>query len=109
MIAVREFLDANLRSPFGKWFASLDGVAAARVRAYLTRVREGNFSNVKSVGAGVSEITMDFGSGYRVYIGQDGEELIILLGGGKKSRQQNDITAAKAAWLEYKSTKKREK
>jgi putative addiction module killer protein len=65
---------------------------------------KGNFSNVKSVGAGVSEITMDFGPGYRVYFGQDGDTLVILLGGGSKARQQDDIKAAKAAWARYKHT-----
>jgi putative addiction module killer protein len=66
----------------------------------------GNFSNAKSVGAGVLEFRIDFGPGYRVYFGHDGETLVILLTGGTKKRQQRDILAARAFWLDYKQTKR---
>jgi len=65
----------------------------------------GNFSQSKAVGEGVSELRMDFGPGFRVYFGKDGEQLVILLGGGSKRRQQADIEAAKALWKEYKQRK----
>jgi putative addiction module killer protein len=84
----------------------LNAVAAARVTVALTRLGQGNFSNVKSVGAGVYELKIDFGPGYRIYFGKDGERLVILLGGSAKKRQGAAIGTAKAAWDEYKRRKK---
>lgn len=75
----------------------------------VARMGQGNLSNVKSVGSGVLEYRIDYGPGYRVYFGRDGEELVILLIGGTKTRQQKDIEAAKAFWLDYKSRKNIEK
>lgn len=68
----------------------------------LTRLAIGNFSNAKGVGSGVFEFRVDFGPGYRVYFGKDGERLVILLGGGTKKRQQHDIETALAVWQDYK-------
>ena len=86
-ITLREYLDDVGRSPFGRWFDSLDAPAAARVTTALARVVQGNFSNVKGVGTGVFEYRIDFGPGYRVYLGKDGGALVILVGGGTKKRQ----------------------
>jgi putative addiction module killer protein len=69
----------------------------------------GNVSNVKALGSGVSEYKLDFGPGYRIYIGQDGEKLILLLGGGTKARQQKDIADAKTLWAKYKRMKRMER
>ncbi len=66
----------------------------------------GNFSNVKGVGSGVYECRIDFGLGYRIYFGKDGTRIVILLGGGTKQRQQNDIELAIARWEDFKRTKK---
>jgi putative addiction module killer protein len=92
-------------SPFGIWFNGLDAVAAAKVTAALYRLEQGNFSNVKAVGKGVSEYRIDFGPGYRIYFGQEGGKVIILLGGGFKKTQKRDIRTAQALWAEYKSNK----
>jgi putative addiction module killer protein len=100
-IEIQEFLDASGRSPFARWFDGLNAVAAARVAVALTRLSQGNFSNVEGVGAGVYELKMDFGPGYRVYFGKDGERLVILLGGSAKKRQGAAIAAAQATWAEY--------
>jgi putative addiction module killer protein len=70
---------------------------------------QGNLSNAKSVGAGLQEYRINFGPGYRIYFGRDGELLVILLGGGTKARQQDDIHRAQALWSEYKRRKKEEK
>ena len=105
MIELREYLDSLGRAPFSRWFNRLDAVAAARVAVALQRMQEGNLSNAKSVGEGVSEYRIDFGPGYRVYFGRDGVSLIILLSGGTKKRQQADITAAKEYWADYKARK----
>ena len=69
-------------------------------------MEQGNFSNVTGVGAGVFEHSIDFGPGYRIYFGRDGERLIILLGGGSKKRQQRDIDQAIERWQDYKQRKK---
>ena len=69
----------------------------------------GNFSNVKGVGSGVYECRIDFGPGYRIYFGKDGARIVILLGGGTKQRQQNDIKLAIARWEDFKRTKKQQR
>lgn len=74
----------------------------------LDRLERGNFSVAKGVGSGVFELRLDFGPGYRVYFGKDGERLVILLGGGTKKRQQADIDTAIAHWKEYKQRKREE-
>ena len=66
------------------------------VATAVHRMEQGNFSNVKGVGAGVYEYRIDFGPGYRIYFGKDGDRLVILLAGGTKKRQDADITAAKS-------------
>lgn len=96
-------------SPFAGWFSALDAHAAAKVTAALYRLEQGNFSNVKSVGKGVSEYKIDFGPGYRIYFGQEGGELVILLGGGVKKTQEKDIYTAQTLWAEYKQIKARKK
>ena len=105
MIDVREYLDPTGRSPFAAWFDSLHAEAAAKVATAITRISRGNFSNVQGVGAGVLEYKLDYGPGYRVYFGKDGETLVILLGGGTKKRQQRDISTALASWQDYKRKK----
>lgn len=106
MIDVLEYLDSLGRSPYSKWFNSLNAQAAAKVTITVIRLAQGNFSNVKGVGSGVYECTINFGPGYRIYLGKDGERLIILLGGGTKKRQQKDINAAASLWQDYKQRKK---
>lgn len=77
--------------------------AKARVFARLERVKLGLLGDCKAVGDGVSELRIDFGPGYRVYFGQDGATLVILLAGGSKATQRKDIAAAKRRWREYRS------
>jgi len=78
---------------------------AAKITTAVTRISLGNFSSVESIGSGVFEYKLDFGPGYRIYFGKDGEALVILLGGGTKRRQQRDINAALANWRDYKRRK----
>jgi putative addiction module killer protein len=106
MVDVREYIDRNGRSLYAEWFDSLNAQAAAKVAIAVTRIGQGNYSNVKSVGSGVHEYQVDFGPGYRVYFGRDGERLVILLGGGTKKRQQKDIDEAIARWQDYKDRRK---
>ena len=67
----------------------------------IARLEQGNLSNVKGVGEGVLEYRINFGPGYRVYFGRDGETLVILLTGGTKKRQQRDIQTAIGLWTDY--------
>jgi putative addiction module killer protein len=105
VIGIREYLDVSGRSPFADWLSDLNAPAAAKVNTALRRISLGNFSDVKSVGTGVLEYRLDFGPGYRIYFGKDGEQLVILLGGGTKKRQQNDIAIAIHLWKDYKQRK----
>ncbi|MDE0661784.1 MAG: type II toxin-antitoxin system RelE/ParE family toxin [Gammaproteobacteria bacterium] len=108
MFEIGEFVDARGNSPFGRWVDGLDRHASARVAMALYRMEMGNLSNAKGVGGGVLEYRIDFGPGYRIYFGRDGDALIILLGGGTKARQRRDIEAAVALWREYRRNKRRE-
>ena len=103
---IREFLDDRGGSPFADWFDDLDAQAAAKITVALTRMERGNLSNAKAVGAGVQEYRIDWGPGYRVYFGRDGDTLIILLCGGTKRRQQDDIAEAQANWAAYERRKR---
>ena len=104
-VEILEYQDPAGTSPFARWFAGLNATAAARVTVAVMRLGRGNYSNVKGVGAGVYEYKIDFGPGYRVYFGKDGERIVILLGGSTKKRQSDAIAAAQAAWAAYKRAK----
>ena len=108
MIEIRQYIDLLGRCPFDRWFEKLNDDAKARITVSLDRLERGNFSAAKPVGAGVSELRLDFGPGYRVYFGKDGERLVILLVGGTKKRQQADIETAKTIWQEYKQRRREE-
>lgn len=88
--------------PFEEWLASLtDRKAAAAVRARIARCRAGNLGHCRPVGHGVSEMKIDFGPGLRVYFGEVGRTIVILLCGGVKKSQKRDIEAAQAYWADY--------
>jgi putative addiction module killer protein len=87
--------------PFSEWISSLkDARAVGIVRARLNRIRLGNFGDSKPVGEGVEELRIDFGPGYRVYLGRLGSLVVILLCGGSKKSQAKDIMNAKKYWKE---------
>jgi putative addiction module killer protein len=106
MPEIRYYVASGGRQPFATWFADLDSVARAKVTRAIARLEQGNVSSVKSVGEGVLEYRIDFGPGYRVYFGRDGEALVILLTGGTKRRQQRDLDAAHVYWRDYKQSKR---
>jgi putative addiction module killer protein len=90
--------------PFRNWRSELrDRVARALVDARITRFRKfGHAGNAKPVGDGVMELKFDLGPGYRIYYAVSGTEVILLLCGGRKGRQQEDIDMAKKYWKEFK-------
>jgi putative addiction module killer protein len=102
MVEVRYFVAENGQSPFVLWRSALDPIARARVTAAIVRIGQGHLSAVKPVGGGVYEYKIDFGPGYRIYFGRDGEALVILLTGGTKKRQARDIGTAITFWASYK-------
>ncbi len=102
---VLEYQEVAGRRPFATWFNRLDPQAAAKVAIAVTRLELGNVSNVKGIGGSVFECRVDFGPGYRIYFGRDGDDIVILLGGGTKKRQQHDIETAQARWSDYKRRK----
>jgi putative addiction module killer protein len=104
VIKVLEYIRADGSNPFKIWFDDLDAQAAAKVATLTLRLEMGNSSNVKWIGT-IGEYRIDWGPGYRLYLGRDGEALIILLFGGTKRRQQADIERAKALFAEYKARK----
>ena len=101
----RELLEyeiENGRCPFSEWLDGLKDIAArAIIRKRLNRIRMGNFGNTRSVGEGVFELKIDFGPGYRVYYGLDGDTLVVLLCGGDKGSQEIDIRKANEYWQDY--------
>lgn len=101
-----EYVRDDGHCPFAEWLKSLDDRAAAKVATALDRMQNGNFGDHKSVGGGVIERRIHHGPGYRIYFGRDGDKLVVLVGGGTKSRQSSDIKNAQETWAEYKATKK---
>ena len=99
------YRDPNGREPYTKWLESIQELEAQeRIQTRLYRVEEGNLGDYRSVGDGVFELRFRFGPGYRVYFGQIGNTIVLLLCGGDKSSQTRDIKQAKAYWQEYKES-----
>lgn len=94
---------ADGRSPFDDWISGLRDLAA-RLKIYvrIDRAEKGNLGNHRFLGGGLLELKIDFGPGYRVYIGLHGEQLIVLLCGGDKSTQDRDIASAREYWEDWK-------
>ena len=96
-----KYRTANGRVPFDEWIKGLgDGRGRGIIRIRINRVEVGNFGDCDPVGDGVFELKIDFGPGYRVYFGEDGDK-VILLGGGDKSTQPTDIKRAQERWRDY--------
>lgn len=98
MIEIQIFETLEGKRPFEDWFESIDRHAKRRVQVALDRLEAGNTSNLKGLGGGISELKISFGAGYRVYLAQQGKTIVILLNGGTKKRQSDDIAEAKSLW-----------
>lgn len=104
---VRVYMEASGGIPFTKWLAKItDPSAKDRIFARLLRSRTGNFGDWKAVGSGVNELRINYGPGYRIYFGREGDRIIILLAGGTKRKQNDDIEKAKRHWRDYQATKR---
>ena len=106
MIQVVRYISSSGVDYFGSWFEKQTLETRARIQARIDRVELGNFGDHRSVGGGVFELRVHWGSGYRVYYGRDGDLLVVLLAGGAKKRQAQDIERAIRNWNEYKQEKR---
>ena len=92
----------SAKKPFLEWLNSLrDKSVSKRIAARLDRLEEGNLGDCRNLSDGISELRLQFGAGYRIYFGLDGEHIVILLNGGDKSSQAADIEKAKQYWADY--------
>ena len=88
--------------PFEIWLESLrDRQARVRIKRRLDRVEMGNLGDYKPVGSGVMELRIDYGQGYRIYFAQAGATIVLLLFGGDKNTQNQDIIKAKHYWVDF--------
>lgn len=99
---IQNYVKPDNSSPFEDWYNSLrDNKAKNRIQLRLDRIQQGNLGDYRSVGEGVFEFIIDYGPGYRVYFGQIGSIIVLLLCGGDKSTQDRDIRKAKEYWADY--------
>ena len=99
---VQYYRTPNGRQPFIQWFESIrEKNTQNRIDKRLERLEDGNFGDCQSVGEGVFELRLHFGPGYRIYFGQIGDRLVLLLCGEDKASQARDIKLAKTYWREY--------
>ena len=100
------YADSNGREPFTKWLNRLrDSEGRYGILKRIHRLEQGNCGDCEPVGEGVSELRIFFGPGYRVYFGEHGNNIVVLLCGGGKDSQKNDIQQAKEYWKDYKNEK----
>jgi putative addiction module killer protein len=96
------YRDDSGKEPFTIWLNTLrDATTRRRILKRLLRVENGHYGDYQAVGGGVYELRFFFGPGYRVYFGEDGNTVVVLLTGGDKSSQSRDIDQAQAYWKRY--------
>ena len=99
------YRDPNGQAPYIEWFESIQDLKTrTRIQDRIDRIESGNLGDYKPIGDGVFELRFRSGPGYRIYFGQVGNTIVLLLCGGDKSSQSRDIERAKSYWQEYKET-----
>ena len=102
-VEIRAYETEDGKVPFDEWFTSIrDGSTRARIETRIDRLSLGNFGGCSTAKEGVIELCIDFGPGYRVYFGREGNALVVLLWGGKKDTQDADMKLAREYWRDYK-------
>ena len=105
---VRAYLDSRGLSPFNRWLDTLRDIRTQQViLARVSRLRLGNYGDWKRIGPSLVELRINYGPGFRIYLGELGDFFIILLCGGDKSSQRGDLAKAKEYWNDYKTAKKK--
>ncbi len=106
-ITIEYYITDTGKAPFEDWLENLDKHIRAIMRSRLVRILLGNFGDCHPLqdAKGISEIHFDFGAGYRIYYGKQGNHIVILLIGGDKATQARDIEKAKRYWRDYKETR----
>ncbi len=100
---VTVYQDENGKEPFTDWLNDLrDQKGRRAILKRIGRLEQGLYGDCEPVGEGVSELRIFLGPGYRVYLGEEGDNIVVLLSGGDKGSQDRDIKAAKEFWKEYK-------
>ncbi|MES2608326.1 MAG: type II toxin-antitoxin system RelE/ParE family toxin [Pseudomonadota bacterium] len=94
------YKDITGKEPFVNWLETQDKISQIRIRKRIARIEIGNLGDYKAIDSGVFELRFFFGSGYRVYFGMLGDTAVILLCGGDKSSQEQDIKKAISYWKE---------
>ena len=99
---IQRYITSDGKVPFAEWFDALrDSRAKANIEARFERVKLGNLGDYRSVGQGVCELRIKYGSGYRIYFGQIGSTIVLIFSGGDKSTQDEDIPIAIEYWRDY--------
>lgn len=107
MYQVIEYLTSDGKDPYRDWITGLaDRRTQARILTRINRMESGNFGDHKPIAAGVWELRIDWGPGYRVYYALAGKRLVLLLAGGDKRKQQADIDAAISYWKDWQEREK---
>ncbi|MCK4765291.1 MAG: type II toxin-antitoxin system RelE/ParE family toxin [Candidatus Aminicenantes bacterium] len=100
------YSESNGKEPFTDWLESLkDGKIRSRIYTRLDRLETGSPGDYRHLGEGIFELRLHFGPGFRIYYGEDGPVIIILLIGGDKSTQSKDIKKAMSLWRSFKEAK----
>lgn len=98
------YADASGNEPFQQWLDKLRDVQGRRrILNRLLRLQQGNYGDVKPIGEGLSELRIFYGPGYRVYFGEAAGNIVVILCGGDKNSQDQDIQNAKLYWKDYKN------
>lgn len=102
---IRRYITPNGRVPFLEWYYGLRNVKTqVKIDTRLDRIELGNLGDYRVIGEGVCELRINYGPGYRIYFGQIGSTVVLLLCGGDKSTQQQDIRQAIEYWSDYNDT-----
>ncbi len=99
---LRIYITKDNKSPFKNWLESLkDLKTVAKIEIRLDQLEKGNFGDCRGLKEGIFELRIDYDPGYRIYCGQIGNQIVLLLSGGDKSTQEKDILKAEEYWLDY--------
>ena len=99
---VHVYVDSTGKTPFTDWMEKLrDRKARVKIHTRIDRLRLGNAGDHKALGNGLFELRIHYGPGYRIYYGKTGKHIVLLLCGGNKATQQQDIKRAKQYWQDY--------